>query len=149
MATDFALNLFPSAHVSKKIKETTPQNRSWGKKIMVVDDDDDFRMLLCHRLESKGAKCFEAENGEVAKLQLKKTHVDLVITDYRMPKIDGLELIEWLHENQEHVPIIFVSGDLSYPIREKAAQARVCAVFSKPCSLSDLSFKAEEILGNL
>ncbi|MDR4494148.1 MAG: response regulator [Nitrospirales bacterium] len=149
MAMDFASTLFPSVHVSKAIQEEIPHNRPLGKKIMIVDDDDDFRMLLCHRLERKGIKCFEAENGEVAKSQLKKTHVDLVITDYRMPKIDGLELIEWLHNNQEHVPIIFVSGDLSFPIREKAAQARVCAVFSKPCSLSDISYKAEEILGKL
>ncbi|MGD9852626.1 MAG: response regulator [Nitrospirales bacterium] len=146
MTMDLAVKFFPSTPIFK-MKEHRPQNRSLGKQIMVVDDDDDFRMLLCHRLESKGIKCFEAENGEVAKLELKKTHVDLVITDYHMPKLDGLELIEWLHQNQGHVPIIFVSGDLTFPIREKAAQARVCAIFSKPCSLSDLSLKAEEVLG--
>lgn len=146
MAIDLGRSLVPSTPTSHR-KARQPETRSLAKKIMVVDDDDDFRMLLCHRLESKGIQCFGAENGEVAKSELKKTHVDLVITDYRMPKTDGLELIEWLQQNQGDVPIIFVSGDLSFPIREKAAQARVCAIFSKPCSLSDISLKAEEVMG--
>ena len=148
MAIDLALKLIPAPPPSK-MKACMSQNRSPAKKIMVVDDDDDFRLLLCHRLEGKGMKCFEAENGEVAKIRLEHTHVDLVITDYHMPKINGLELIEWLHQKQNHVPVIFVSGDLTYPIRERAAQARVCAIFSKPCSLSDLSLKVEEVLGGI
>ena len=112
---------------------------------MVVDDDDDFRFLLCDRLKRMGMKCFEAENGEVAKLQLKKNHVDLVITDNHMPIMDGLALIDWLQHTQRHMPIIFVSGDLSGPVKVKAEEARVYAIFEKPCSLSEISSKVEEV----
>jgi DNA-binding NtrC family response regulator len=59
--------------------------------------------------------------------------------------MDGLELIDWLQQTQRHMPIIFVSGDLSVPVREKAEQAKVYAILEKPCSLSELSLIVEEV----
>jgi CheY-like chemotaxis protein len=114
---------------------------------MIVDDDEDFRLLLRGRLVRLGLTCVEAENGEEAKVQFKTKHVDMVVTDFRMPKMDGLELIDWLQQNHRDVPIIFVSGDVSVPIRKKAEQAGVYAILEKPCSLSDLSLKLEEVIG--
>ncbi len=108
---------------------------------MIVDDDKDFRLLLRDRLVRGGLTCVEAGNGEEAKAQLKKRDVDMVVTDFRMPKMDGLELIDWLQQTHRYVPIIFVSGDVSVAIRKKAEQAGVYAILEKPCSLSDLSMK--------
>ena len=142
---DFLMNLFPTSYGALHRHGTTvdsPANRI----VMVVDDDDDFRLFLCDRLKRMGMKCFEAENGEVAQVLLKRNYVDLVITDNRMPKMDGLELIDWLQKTRRDVPIIFVSGDLSAQTRERAESARVYAIFEKPCSLSELSLKVEEVL---
>ncbi len=124
--------------------EPLPQKGSTGKIVMIVDDDKDFRFLLRDRLVRLGLTCVEAGNGEEAKVQLKKKHVDMVVTDFRMPKMNGLELIDWLQQNHSYVPIIFVSGDVSVPIRKKAEQAGVYAILEKPCSLSDLSLKVVE-----
>lgn len=124
--------------------EAIPQKESAGKIVMIVDDDEDFRFLLRDRLVRLGLTCVEAENGEEAKVQFKKNHVDMVVTDFRMPKMDGLELIEWLQQTHRHMPIIFVSGDVSVPTRIKAEQAGVYAIVEKPCSLADLSSKVEE-----
>lgn len=128
-------------------RKPIPQKRSTGKIVMIVDDDEDFRLLLRGRLVRLGLTCVEAENGEEAKVQFKTKHVDMVVTDFRMPKMDGLELIDWLQQNHRDVPIIFVSGDVSVPIRKKAEQAGVYAILEKPCSLSDLSLKVEEVIG--
>lgn len=125
-------------------REAKPQKESPRKIVMIVDDDEDFRFLLRGRLVRLGLTCIEAENGVEAKAQLKKNHVDMVVTDFRMPKMDGLELIEWLQETHRHVPIIFVSGDVNLLIRKKAEQAGVYAIVEKPCSLADLSSKVEE-----
>jgi DNA-binding NtrC family response regulator len=144
MAIGFSLNIFPSYNAVTK-KKAIIQNQSAGRTVMVVDDDDDFRLILRDRLERMGIHCLEAENGEVARLQLKKNQVDLLITDNHMPKMDGLELIDWLQQTQRHMPIIFVSGDLSVPVREKAEQAKVYAILEKPCSLSELSLIVEEV----
>jgi CheY-like chemotaxis protein len=144
MAIGFSLNIFPSYQVGTK-KIATLQNPSAGRTVMVVDDDDDFRLILRDLLVRWGMRCLEAENGEVARLQLKKNQVDLLITDNHMPKMDGLALIDWLQQTQRHMPIIFVSGDLSGHVREKAEQANVYAILEKPCSLSELSSVIENV----
>lgn len=144
MGIGYSLNIFPSYNVGTKKKDIL-QNQSAGRTVMVVDDDDDFRVILRDRLERMGVQCLEAENGEVARLELKKNQVDLLITDYHMPKMDGLELIDWLQQTQRDMPIIFVSGDLSVPVREKAEHAKVYAILEKPCSLSELSSIVKEV----
>lgn len=147
MAIDFLLNLFTSSpNMAHEEKVMAPLDRSTGRRIMVVDDDDDFRFLLCDRLERMGLTCVEAENGDTAKCHLKSFEVDMVITDNHMPVTDGLELIEWLQETQRHVPIILVSGDITRSIREKAEEAGVYAIVEKPCSLSQISLKVKEVL---
>ena len=128
--------------------EPLPQKGSSGKIVMIVDDDEDFRFLLRDRLVRLGLMCVEAGNGEEAKVHLKKQPVDLVVTDFRMPKMDGLELIEWLQQTHKYIPIIFVSGDISVPLRKKAEQAGVYAILEKPCSLSDLSLKVVEVFND-
>jgi CheY-like chemotaxis protein len=145
MAIGFLRNIFPSyCNVGTKMKDVL-QNQTWERTVMVVDDDDDFRLILRDRLERMGMQCLEAENGEVARLQLKKFQVDLLITDNHMPKMDGLALIDWLKQTQRYMPIIFVSGDLSGHVREKAEQANVYAILEKPCSLSELSSIVEDV----
>lgn len=144
MTNELLLNIFNRDH-SVTTRETMPQKASVRKIVMIVDDDKDFRLLLRDRLVRLGLTCVEAENGEIAKIQINKKHVDLVITDYRMPKVDGLELIDWLQQTHRYVPIILVSGDLSEPIRNKAEKVGVYAIMEKPCSLSELSSKVQEI----
>jgi DNA-binding NtrC family response regulator len=145
---DFSLNLFPS-HYGWIKKEVKPKSRAMGRSVIVVDDDDDFRLFLRDRLERMGIQCFDAENGEVAQLILRKHKIDLIITDNHMPKMDGLELIDWLQKTERDMPVIFVSGDLNSSIREKAEEARVYAMFEKPCSLAELSLKVEEAFNEL
>ncbi|WNM60016.1 response regulator [Candidatus Nitrospira allomarina] len=130
-------------------KEIRHQKGSAGKTILIVDDDTDFRILLRDRLVRIGMTCVEAGNGEEAKVQLQKRDVDMVVTDFRMPKMDGLALIDWLHQTHRYVPIIFVSGDVSVGIRKKAEQAGVYAILEKPCSLSDLATKVKEVVNNI
>ena len=147
MTNELLLNIFNRDH-SVTTRETISQKTSVGKTVMIVDDDKDFRLLLRDRLVRVGLTCIEAGNGEEAKAQLKKRDVDMVVTDFRMPKMDGLELIDWLQQTHRYVPIIFVSGDVSVAIRKKAEQAGVYAIVEKPCSLSDLSMKVKEVINN-
>ncbi|HNP60302.1 MAG TPA: response regulator [Nitrospirales bacterium] len=148
MTTQLLGNIF-NGYDFVTIREPLPRKGSTGKTVMVVDDEKDFRLLLRDRLVRLGLICVEAGNGEEAKVQLKKNHVDMVVTDFRMPKMDGLELIDWLQQYHRDLPIIFVSGDISVPVRQKAEQAGVYAILEKPCSLSDLSLKIVEVFDEL
>jgi DNA-binding NtrC family response regulator len=78
--------------------------------ILVVDDDTNFRQMLCQTLERAGYRVVEAEDGNVA---LKACEVEvpgLVITDILMPEKEGLETIQELRAKYPEVNIIAMSG---------------------------------------
>jgi two-component system chemotaxis response regulator CheY len=108
------------------------------KRILLVDDDETLRTTLRTCLEAVGYQCKEAKDGSDARDWLKEGHsVALIVTDYQMPKVNGLELIEWLKRqvNTESIPIIFYSGQLSHELKVRAIKAGSHAVIEKPFPL--------------
>ena len=67
-----------------------------NKSVLVVDDDRDLLYLLSVRLVSAGYMVYGAANGLEALEQMEKHSVDVVLTDYRMPKMDGFEFLSRL-----------------------------------------------------
>lgn len=82
------------------------------KNLLIVDDDDVFRHALAEgiALMKSGISVYTAENGEQAVAIVKNVAVDLVITDLRMPVMDGAELVLWLLEDRPSLPVIVVSA---------------------------------------
>jgi len=79
-------------------------------KILVVEDDKHTRMLLQAILESANYTVVTANNGEDALEVMEKEHVDLVVLDIMMPKMDGYEFTKILRENDNNLPILMVSA---------------------------------------
>lgn len=79
-------------------------------QILVVDDDKNTRRLLQAVLEQDGYRVFTAENGEEALDVLDDQHVDLVVLDIMMPKMDGYEFTKTLRESNNNLPILMVSA---------------------------------------
>ena len=67
------------------------------KQILVVDDEANLRRVLSAQLARDGYEVHTAEDGEAALAFLKEHHIDLVITDLRMPKVDGMDLLRAQH----------------------------------------------------
>ena len=63
------------------------------KQILVVDDEPNLRRVLSAQLERDGYDVHMAEDGQRGLDLLRDNHIDLVITDLRMPKVDGMELL--------------------------------------------------------
>jgi len=80
------------------------------KKLLIVDDDLLFRQMLVEILETQGYKITDAENGEEGVQTFVKFHPDLVITDIRMPKKNGLQMAQEILRYSPNTPIIFISG---------------------------------------
>ncbi|MBE6557691.1 MAG: response regulator transcription factor [Ruminococcaceae bacterium] len=78
--------------------------------IMVVEDDTNTRRLMCAVLERYGYHPIPAIDGQDALEQLDKKHVDLVILDIMMPRIDGYEFTHILREGGNNLPILMVSA---------------------------------------
>ncbi len=105
------------------------------KRILVVDDDEMFRAMLCETLRDAGYEVLDAENGRDAIKIVSGTKLDLVITDLIMPEKEGLETIREITIDYPGIKIIAVSGGLRgggmdfLPIAGHMGAARV---FRKP-----------------
>jgi DNA-binding response OmpR family regulator len=108
------------------------------KLILLVDDEEDIRLMLKEFLEKKGFKVFVAEDGKKA-LELAAKHIpDLVITDLLLPKEHGIDVI---HEIKDRffLPIIAISGIYKkIEIKDKIDDIYLDGFFEKPLNLEEL-----------
>ena len=109
--------------------------------ILIVDDEQLIRQGLRARIEYLGIdvdEIFEAENGLMA-LRLQEEHpIDVVITDVRMPDMDGLELIQEMQKKNNQIKFVVLSGYAEFSYAETAIRLGVKAYLLKPVSNDDL-----------
>lgn len=109
------------------------------KTILVVDDDPQIRELLETRLESGGYAVVTAADGEGALATLKRGGgTDLIITDLRMPVMDGLEFLRRLVKGKTHPPVIFLTAYGSVAEAVEAMKLGAYDFLEKPYSGADL-----------
>ena len=99
-----------------------------NKSVLVVDDDQDLRYILSVRLVSAGYLVYGAANGLEALVQMEKYSVDVVLTDYRMPKMDGFEFLSLCRMKWPGTPVVVFSAeqdDLAHEAVERGAFAWV------------------------
>jgi len=111
-----------------------PQPFSWkDSRILISDDEPDMREIFSAWFRNLGCSVTEAADGEQALAALAGKNFDAIVTDVRMPRIDGIQLVQQLRRSGRYIPVvIFVSGfmDLTLP---DAFDLGVEAVLSKPC----------------
>jgi DNA-binding NtrC family response regulator len=102
------------------------------KRIAIVDDEPVIRSLLERLLKIAGYETASYPNGETALAACQREAFDLVITDLRMPGIDGFELMENLKSQRPSLPVIVLTahGDVDNAIR--ALRRRACDFITKP-----------------
>ncbi len=96
------------------------KDSSEREKILVVDDSPDTLEVLQRNLESKGFNVVTAPGAVEAIKILESMPVDLVITDLKMPEVDGLSLVRHVHENYKNTEVMMITG---YPSIEGAVEA--------------------------
>ena len=115
-------------------------------KILIVDDDPKILIVIQRLLEAKGHECVTAENG-VKALELVKGDVfNLIITDMRMPNMDGLTLLRKLKKDEPFIPVILITA---YASNETAIESVKRGVFDyvvKPFQTKDLLATVERAL---
>ena len=93
-----------------------PLNSQWHTKmqkvVLVVDDDTSVRAYVKAALKSEGFRTLEAEDGELGLELVRKigSDIDLVISDIKMPKLDGIQLANLVRAEFPKIPIILISG---------------------------------------
>ena len=118
-------------------------------RVLIVDDDDDFRSMLCTMLERLGYDVATATNGKEAIARYRERAVDLVITDLVMPEREGIETIRELCRESPPAKIIAMSGGgrSSPTYLRLASQLGAGRVLSKPFSHQELLDAIAAVLG--
>ncbi|WP_397539528.1 response regulator transcription factor [Rummeliibacillus pycnus] len=115
------------------------------KRILVVDDEEILRMLICDTLEDLDCEIDEAEDGEEALKKVSEQSYDLMILDYMMPNLSGIEVIEQLPKDI-HLPVLMLTAKAQESDRQLVFQKGVNYFMSKPFSPVELLNLVEEIL---
>lgn len=121
-------------------------------KVLVVDDQNSVRQMTRMTLEEIGFKhIHEAEHGQQAMEIASLQPLDLIISDYNMPVMDGLGLLRAVRGNPvvRKVPFILLTGRGDKELVVKAAQAGVNNYLIKPFTAATLREKIEQVMGKL
>lgn len=114
------------------------------KLVLVVDDDETMRYSLDRYLRKRGFEVKTVENGFDVLLMCLYLIPDLIISDIRMPKLDGITLLKGLKNNQDTrgIPVIFMSAYASDDVMEEARELGARYFLIKPFPYDNL----EELL---
>jgi two-component system, NtrC family, response regulator HydG len=126
-----------------------PSSLNKKKQILVVDDSPDMLEVLQRNLVSAGYAVFTAPGVTEAAKILQETSLDLVITDYKMPKFDGLDLVRHVRENFRDTEIIMITGYPSVDGAVKAVKIGAEAYLPKPFTDEELLSAVNRALDKL
>lgn len=119
---------------------------SQKNNILVVDDEEALRSVLCAELEGEGYQVASAIDGQDAIDIISKKEFDLVLLDIKMPNIDGFEVLKFIKEKRPQTKVVMLTGfaDLKNAIESKKLGAE--DFVSKPYDLVDLLTTVERVL---
>ena len=116
------------------------------QRILTVDDDPDILKLLGMRLQAAGYQVVSAKNAEEALAQIALSRPALVISDLRMPGMDGLALFDAIHLADPALPVILLTAHGSIPEAVDATQRGVFGFLTKPFDSKSLLQQVEAAL---
>lgn len=120
-----------------------------SKKILVVEDNPDNRILITDVLTSLDYETVVAVDGEEGVTAAGKEIPDLILMDLSLPKMDGWTATGHIKANPalKHIPVIALTAHAMVGDRERAIQAGCDDYISKPIDLRELANKLQEYLG--
>src|SRR5436305_13297902 len=111
---------------------------AYSADILLVDDDPDLLKLISLRLTSAGYSVRTADSGETALAALAVSRPAAVITDLKMPGIDGLTLFDAIHRQHPALPVIILTAHGTIPDAVSATQRGVFGFLTKPFDSQEL-----------
>jgi CheY-like chemotaxis protein len=117
-------------------------------RILIVDDEELLRLSLQVNLEGEGFEVGVAESAETALAALRKQPYDLLLTDYLMERVDGIELMQQAKKLLPKIKVIVFSGFEDKGSSEKFRALGVDDFFCKPVDLEDLLKRIATILAS-
>ena len=120
-----------------------------GRRVLIVDDEEDFLSLIREALEIRGFEVVTASSAVEAGIEMASRRPDMILMDIRMPGINGLQACEAIKNNltTKNIPIIVISALSADSDIKKAYRAGVVDYFVKPVNIEKVVTKLKDILG--
>ena len=118
------------------------------KKVLVVDDEIHIVHVVAIKLRNNGYEVITANNGAEALELARQERPDMVVTDYQMPVMSGLELVKELREDErtKDIPAILLTARSFAITKDQQEELEISACLSKPFSPKELLGYIEDIL---
>ncbi len=120
------------------------------RNLLLVDDQRDILRLLrstLDTLKNKDIQFYEAQSGEEALLESSRHKIDMLITDYKLPGMTGVELMHKVRARHPEVKVVFITGMTERKMREEMLNTGAFAIFDKPIPMADFLDSVERGLG--
>lgn len=118
------------------------------KIILIVDDEEEIRISLSRYLKKHSFKILTATNGNEAAQLITNEKIDLVVSDIRMPIMDGIKLLTFIKNRDKNIPVILITGFSEILETKDAYELGANGFLSKPFRLKDLLNTISSCLGN-
>ena len=109
------------------------------RKVMFVDDEEGVRISWNRYLSEHGFDVTTVEDGAKAISKLRAEPVDVVVSDLKMPGVDGIQLLEWLHDTQPETRFILLTGYGNEAVERKVRELGAFDYLNKPISPDTLA----------
>jgi len=116
---------------------------SAGPKVLIVDDEERFRITLSKLLAVAGVEATTAGSGLEALTELNKNDYDVVLLDVKMPEMNGLEALSKIKKNNPGLEVIMLTGHASVDVAVEIMKLGGYEYLLKPCPMEDLMIKIE------
>ncbi|MFP6779639.1 MAG: phosphate regulon transcriptional regulator PhoB [Alphaproteobacteria bacterium] len=119
-----------------------------NNKILIVEDEKDIRDLIIYALQAKGYETISSDDGEKALKILKENKPDLVILDWMLPSVSGLEICRSIRRdiNTKNIPIIMLTAKITEDDKILGLDSGADDYITKPFSTAELSSRVKAIL---
>ena len=115
--------------------------------VLIVDDEKNYPLILSAILEEEGFETFTANSGREALEILPNTDIDLVLTDMKMPSMDGIELLERIKDKDQDLPVIMMTAHGTVDKAVEAMQKGAYSYILKPFENDQLIVYVSKALG--
>lgn len=124
------------------------QTNSTATQCLVVDDEPRLRQVLVHLMKNDGYSCVEAGNGEEALALLQQHPITLVMSDLRMPKMDGLELLRQVRARWPDVAVVMITAVADVEVAVSCLAIGAMDYLTKPFHLEEVRARVAQALEN-
>jgi CheY-like chemotaxis protein len=115
-------------------------------KLLLVDDEDDFRRATSKTLERRGFAVSEAANGKDALAAIKRERPDIVVLDLKMPGLSGIETLQEIRKIESSLPVIILTGHGDYDAAMAGIKLEIVDFLQKPVDVEHLGARIRSLL---